>query len=246
MENKHKNDINNLSNTVEIERETDNVTREINLDDLYDGAVNNTVVIDPVTNNEILLSSKKKNYSFIIIALAILALLLLYYINNKSDFGKETKKIESNTTTRVVTTDSNDSGTLICTYSSKSDAESQEITYTLSYGANTLIKSTFNYVVVSNTETSSAVIDDLKNQYENFFLNNAAVKGNTVTFEKNNLGFTFNVDTDYKNSNYEELIFNEGQTILFVKPKLDDTVDLLKEEYTTKGFSCQTSPNTEE
>ena len=39
-----------------IDEDPGYVTREINLDDLYDGAVNNTVVIDPITNNEIFYS----------------------------------------------------------------------------------------------------------------------------------------------------------------------------------------------
>ena len=39
--------------------EPENVTREINLDELYDGAINNTVVIDPITKDEILVETKK-------------------------------------------------------------------------------------------------------------------------------------------------------------------------------------------
>ena len=46
-----------------IDEDPGYVTREINLDDLYDGAVNNTVVIDPITNNEILMRSKKPNFT---------------------------------------------------------------------------------------------------------------------------------------------------------------------------------------
>ncbi len=40
-----------LDNDEELIEDPENVTREINLDDLYDGSVNNTVVIDPITNN---------------------------------------------------------------------------------------------------------------------------------------------------------------------------------------------------
>lgn len=47
-----------MDNDEELIEDPENVTREINLDDLYDGAVNNTVVIDPITNNEILLADK--------------------------------------------------------------------------------------------------------------------------------------------------------------------------------------------
>ena len=45
-----------------IDNEPENVTREINLDELYDGAINSTVVIDPITNDEVLLRQKKGNF----------------------------------------------------------------------------------------------------------------------------------------------------------------------------------------
>ncbi|MCI5732949.1 MAG: hypothetical protein MR296_02800, partial [Tenericutes bacterium] len=53
----------------------DDVTRKIDLNDLYDGAVNNTVIIDPVTQNELLYKKRKPNITFIIILIAIIILL---------------------------------------------------------------------------------------------------------------------------------------------------------------------------
>ena len=70
-----------LDNDEELIEDPENVTREINLDDLYDGAVNNTVVIDPITNNEILLADKKHNYTIVGIIVAVIILLVLYYVN---------------------------------------------------------------------------------------------------------------------------------------------------------------------
>lgn len=71
--------------------EPDNITREINLDELYDGAINNTVVIDPVTHDEVLMASRKPNYTFLGVLLSILILLIFYYISNKTEIGKEKK-----------------------------------------------------------------------------------------------------------------------------------------------------------
>ncbi len=216
------------------------VTREINLDDLYDGAVNNTVVIDPVTNNEVLLSSKRPNYTILGIIIAIGILLVLYYINNKSDLGRTTKDVEPKTTTvaKQPQNDTLENGTLTCTYSSKSDAESQNVTYTADYEDGLVIKSNFNYVVVSNTDNKSAVVEDLKTQYEDFFINNVSVNGNDVSYEKNSKGFTFNVETNYKRDGFDGLVINDNQTILFVKPSVSDTVEILKEKYEDKGFTC--------
>lgn len=247
MDNKHDNipnDEKKLENESLSEKEVsveepDNITREINLDELYDGAVNNTVVIDPVTNDEVLLPSKKPNYTLLGIILAIIVLLVLYYVNNKTDIGGTTKDVEpKTTTTKKVDSYDNKTGTLTCTYNSKSDAETQTVTFVANYENNVLKNSNFNYVVVSNLETTSAVIEDLKNQYENFYINNASVVGSNVTFEKNDNGFTFNSETDYESFDFDKLSVIDGQTILYVKPQKNDTYESLQEAYIAKGFSC--------
>ena len=85
--------------------EPENVTREINLDELYDGAINNTVVIDPITKDEILVETKKSNRKIIGILFAVFILLILYFVNNKLDVNKKNATVEPNTsTTPVITT----------------------------------------------------------------------------------------------------------------------------------------------
>lgn len=256
----NKNELNENTDVIDIDEEIlddktdpvkpepEYVTREINLDDLYDGAVNNTVVIDPITNKEILLQDKKPNYTLLGIFLAVLALLVLYYVNNKSDFGKTTTEVEpkTTTTTKAPVVEENVSGTLTCTYSIKSDAESQNITYTANYENEKLLNSKFNYVVTLITESPSAIVEDLKTQYENFFINNASVKGNNVSYEKDDKGFTFNVETDYLKEGYDGLIITENQTILFVKPGNTDTIESMQKAYSDKGFSCALTDNKNE
>lgn len=236
-ENTQKLDLNNTKDDVK----DDGVTREINLDELYDGAVNNTVVIDPVTNDEVLLPSKKPNYTLIGAILAILILLVLYYVNNKTDLGRPTKNVEPKTTTSSISNTDNreiQDGVLTCTYNAKSDAESQTVTFVANYKNSVVINSNFNYVVVSNLGVTSAVIEDLKNQYETFYINNVAVTGNNITYEKNDTGFTFNAETNYNNADFEKISVTEGQTILYVKPEKSDTYEILQKAYTDKGFSC--------
>lgn len=246
-ENEAKEENDFLDLDEELKDEPEYVTREINLDDLYDGAINNTVVIDPITKDEVLMTKDRRpNYAIIGIIIAILALLILYWVNNKSDLGRTTKDVapKTTTTTREDMID-NTKGTLTCSYESKSDAELQTVTYTANYEKNTVGKSEFNFVAQSLTDSESAIVSDLKTQYENFFINNAAVQGNRVTFDKNSKGFTFNVETNYKKQGFDGLILADNQTILFVKPQTNDTIDSLKDAYTDKGFKCSITNNEE-
>lgn len=224
-----------------IDNEPENVTREINLDELYDGAINSTVVIDPITNDEVLLRQKKGNFKYVIIILIILIFLMLYYINNKMSIGITAQDKKDKTTSKKVvttTTIKNMKGTLSCTYSSKSDTDNQTLTYTANYENNKIIDSNFDYVVVSSGENVSDVIKNLMDQYEEFYINNVSVTGNNVSFEKNDKGFTFTVKSDYSVLKFEDIKLVDGKTVLYVIPDSKDTVDSVKEAYINKGFTC--------
>lgn len=241
-ENKKIENTNNIKENIIPDNEPDNITREINLDELYDGAINNTVVIDPVTHDEVLITSKKPNYTLLGVLLSVLVLLGLYYINNKSEIGKESKEVKPKTTAPIIDTKKEKSGVLTCNYLSKSDAESQTVSYNLYYKNEKLLNSEFNYVVVSNLDITSEVVNDLTNKYENFYINNASNIANDITFEKNEKGFTFNVKTDYTKNNIE---LNEigSETILYVAPTSSDTYSSLNDSYTNKGFTCTLTSN---
>lgn len=235
---KEENNNENNEKTQNIEFENDNVTREINLDELYDGAVNNTVVIDPITNNEILLPTKKHNHTLIGIVLAVIILLVLYYVHNKSDFGRKTKAVEPKTTTITTINSEEETGTLTCVYNLKGDSDNQTVTYVLNYEKNVVKESTFNYVVISNSDTLSAVIVDLQQQYEDLYLKNNNLSSSKFTFDKNEKGFTFNVETKYDATGIDNVVIEDGKTVLYVIPNSDDTYKTLKEKYESKGFNC--------
>lgn len=238
-----------MDNNEEIKKDNseipEDLTREINLDDLYDGAINNTVVIDPVTNNELLLNEKKPNFALIGLLLAILVLLGLYYINNKTDLGASVKNVAPKTTVTTTTAFVNKTeqvkkknGKLVCKYSSHSDSDTQDATYTLNVTEDFISDSNFNYVVTSKSETTTAVVEDLTKQYENFYINNASLSGNSVMFEKTEKSFTFNVDTKYETAEFDKIIITEEQAVLYVKPTKEDTYEGLLNSYTNKGFTC--------
>lgn len=235
-----------LDNNDELKQEPENVTREINLDELYDGVVNNTVVIDPVTNDEVLLKTKKKNFPFLGVIIAIIILLLLYFVNKTFDLSSTTKEVKPQTTKELVVTHIEEKkGSLNCTYSSKSDSDTQTLTYNAYYENDKIINSEFDYVVVSSNDNISDVINNLIDQYETFYINNVSILGNNVSFEKNDKGFTFNVKTEYEKAKFEDIKVIDGQTVLYLKPSATDTIDSLKASYENKGFSCSIVENNE-
>lgn len=239
MENKNvdsnieKNDIN--SSVMEPE----SVTREINLDELYDGAINNTVVIDPITKDEVLIEPKKANGKVFGIFVAILVLLVLYFVNNKMDFENNGGNVAPATTTTTTTTNAQHSiETLTCTYTSTSSSDNQKATYIIKYDNNKILNSSFNYDVVTISETVSESVLELMSEYENSYINNSALTGGNVNFEKNDKGFMYSSTIDYTSVNFDEFLYEEGKTKLYAKPNAIDTMESVKEIYTNKGYSC--------
>lgn len=243
MDNNEKEVLETKEVNESLEENMDNVTREINLDDLYDGAINNTVMLDPITKDEVLIENKKSSYTIIGIVFAILVLLSLYYLYNKTNLGGTVKDVEPVTTTteKVVVEEekTTKTGTLSCSYTIKSDNESQVINYSANFIDDKISDSLFNYVVISNTElTETSVTQTLINEYERFYLENSNILGTNLIFEKNEKGFTFNLNLDYKNINVDSLTFPENETVYLVKPSSLDTYDIVKTAYENNGYTC--------
>ena len=248
-----KNNKEKLEKTVDIDKKginedsniENNVTREINLDELYDGAINNTVIIDPVSKEEVLQLNKKSNKTFFIIIIVVIVLLVLYYVNSNFNisFKKNKKSVTdnvSNSTTTVTTTKKlEENGTLICEFSAKSDSENQNITFKANYIDSLIKTSEFNYVLISNLDTISEEANKLQSEYESYFINNAAVIGNNVTFEKIDKGFNFTNTLYYDKVDFNSIVIEDGKMNYFVKPNKEDTYLSLKSDYEKKGFSCK-------
>ncbi|MEG2351392.1 MAG: hypothetical protein RSA10_03885 [Bacilli bacterium] len=227
---------------VQINNEKkESLAREINLDELYDGAVNNTVIIDPVTNDEVIDIKSKPNFPFIGVVIAIATLLILYYVTNKSDIGNKTKEVASKTTSPVVQTTDVTSGVLSCNYELKSETESQKATLSAIYENNLIKASDFSYAVVLIGSNASIIIEDLSKQYETLYVTNTSVKGNEASYVKDEKGFTFTFKTDYNLVNFNSITAVDGKTVLFRLPKQDDTMNDLKEVYVQKGYTCTLS-----
>ena len=212
------------------------VTREINLDELYDGAVNNTVIIDPITKNEVLLKPKSSGGKILGIIFLLLVLLLLYFVTNKLSLNNKKANVKPNVTTTTTTTAPIiKKGTLVCTYSSESSSEKQNATYTVNYENDMVIDSEFSYVVNLLAETSE-IYNDLQKQYETFFINNASITG--VTFTKEEKSFDFNFKVKYNEADFSKYTMTDGQMILYAIPSSSDTLTSVQETYTKKGYSC--------
>ena len=221
------------------------VTRNINLDDLYDGAVNNTVLIDPVTKDEILMENRKPNTIILGIILAIIILLCLYYINNKSDLFRVDEPVKPVSTTTSITKNTSN-GLLTCKYLAKSDNETEEVTYSIDYKDEKIIKSNFMYNVVITSDQKSVVAKDKENQYEELYTSNSNLKGLDVEFSKSSKGFSFEATIDYDKVNFDQIAINEEKTVLFIKPSKFDTVSSIRTNYDKKGYKCTITGNTNE
>lgn len=225
------------------ELENESVTREINLDELYDGAVNNTVIIDPVTKDEMFVLNKKINFTIVLVVICILTLLVLYYINNKTNLINEQEKVKPNVTTTttanaVLKEDVKPSGSLSCKYNSKSDTETQFALFDLVYEKGVLKNSNYNYNLTATGDNTTTIIEELKTQYESLYINNSALKGNIVTFEKDDMNFSLNILSDYTNEEFQGIVIEEGKTLLFVPVSIEDSYEDIKEKYEAIGFSC--------
>ena len=227
-----------IDSKEELPDDEADITRNINLDDLYDGAVNNTILLDPVTKDEVLISNRKSNNMILGIFLAIIILLGLYYVYNKSDLFTSDKPVTSKPTTTAPVVVNNDSGKLICSYQSKSDNETEEATYTFNYQNNKIYKSRFVYSVVILSDEKSVVEQDLEKQYEDLYTKNSSLKGFNVRFSKSSRGFSFYATTNYNYVNFEQITQEENKAVLFIKPTKDDTIESIKETYDKKGYSC--------
>lgn len=218
-----------------------NQTREINLDDLYDGAINNTVVIDPITKNEVLLKQKKNNTGLIVLIIFILLVLVLYYIYTKSDLNLQRREVSpKSTTTRTtkIITREEENGKLLCSYTSKTDSEDITINYEAKYENKKIIISKYNYSLISKLDKISSIANGLKEEYENYYINNASIAGHNVVFESSDKGFSFSVETLYNAVNFDSIKVENDKTKFYIKPKESDTYETVKNELTLKGYSC--------
>ena len=153
---------------------------------------------------------------------------------------KMTVKHEKVTTTKkvttVTTTKSNDSMT--CTYQHKDSIEDTNATFKVWYFNGSVDHSLLTYSIVSNESELSTTTTNLMSEYENFYIANEAVKGFKLTYDKDNKGFTFIMKTEYQKASFDDLKFNDGKTIMIIKPSKDDTLDVLKKAYEKLDYTC--------
>lgn len=230
-----------LEKTDVIDTETDDVdnisdvTRKIDLNDLYDGAINNTVIIDPVTQDELLYKKKKPNKFIILVVITILTLLVVYYITNKSDLPVNEREVTPVTTSSKAAINN---GFINCTYSSKSDAQSEDVSYMFTYKENKIVVQSFEYSVKYLTDSISDVAKNLKDEYEALYTNNSNLIGVSNKFNTNSKGFTYTSSINYDKVDFNQIKVEDTKTVLFIKPEENDTVKSINDNYTKKGFSC--------
>ena len=225
----------------EENKKNDESTKEINLNDLYDGSVNSTVIMDPVTQNEVLIKEKKRYGIIIFIIILVIIVLGLYFVYFNTDLIKKDPEVKPNVTTtngkkKVIEDQIN--GNLSCSY--LNDTNNEKITSNIKFDiTNSLvISSNFSLNVISKKESLSNEAKKMLDLYEKLYINNASVIGNESLFEKTDKSFSLTYKFDYDAFDFESFSIDDENINLIVKPSKDDSYESLSESYVQLGYSC--------
>ena len=229
--------------------EEKNETKEINLSELYDGKVNDTLVIDPVTKEETFLEPKKNNFILIILLVMIVSL-GCYYVYNKTNLLASITELKQNTTTTyqvaittsTIPTTTNSivdkkSGRLNCLYENKNDNETINSNIEINYEENLVSLTKFKLDVTSN-KTDLNTSTTLENDYQNFYIKNSSLYLDKINYTKNESSFSLLIDTDYSIIKFDDIVFEENKSYLYLKPVKDETYEDIKLKYETIGYIC--------
>ena len=215
-------------------------TKEINLSDLYDGSINSTVIMDPVTQNEVLIKEKKR-YGIIFIVIIIVVLILgAYFIYFNTDLIKKDPVVKPKVTPTSTKKNINDeiTGDLNCVYTN--DDEQEKLTSNIKFVIiNSNVKlSDISINVISKIDTLSANAKNILDTYEKFYINNVSVIGNESQLEKNDKSFSLTMKLDYEMLDFESFILDDENIKLVVKPNHEDSYYSLSDNYVNLGYSC--------
>ena len=229
--------------------EEKNETKEINLSELYDGKVNDTLVIDPVTKEETFLEPKRNNL-FIVVLLIMIVSLGCYYVYNKTNLLASITEIKQSTTTTllrpttttIIPTTTNPvvikkSGVLNCLYGNKNDNETINSNVEINYEEDLVTLTKFKLDVTSNKiDLNTTTI--LENDYENFYIKYSSLFLDKINYVKNENNFSLLIDTDYSLIDFNNIAFDENKSYLYLKPVKDETYEDIKLKYETAGYAC--------
>ena len=228
-----------LSKTKELEEnlnQEDDMTREINLDDLYDGAINNTMILDPVTKNEVIMENNKRNYTLISILVCALILLVLYYVITKSSLSNEEAKVEPSTTKVPVITSKNNSN-LVCNYNDKNENYSLTASLEVNFIED---KISYNKLSLNGLLISDIPTEDYNNiitAYEELFTLNSDNTFNKLSFIKEDKSFSFSSELNF-DEEYLSLVNTDKKYSFYKEYTQEDTINSIKDSYTDLGYTC--------
>lgn len=228
-----------LSKTKEFKEnitQDDDMTREINLDDLYDGAINNTMILDPVTKNEVIIENNKRNYTFISIIICVFILLILYYVTTKSPLSNEEAKVEPSTTKVTVVTSKNSSN-LVCNYNDKNENYSLTSSLEVNFENDKIVYNKLNLNGLLISELPTEDYNNIITAYEELYTLNSDNLFNKLTFIKEDKSFTFTSELNFEQE-YLALV-NTDKKYSFYKEYLEeDDIHTIKDAYTNLGYTC--------
>lgn len=217
---------------------------EVNLDELYDGKINQTVIIDPISNSEVIIKDKKPHFPFFALLGAIIVL-LIFFTYKKVDyiaiFNKYKNQIFNDTTTIITTTKSKVENTLTCTYTSLYNG--------ININNNIEVKAEDNVITTNSQSYSYTLVNDTNqlkyNEFISFFdtvyekLNGTT--GVNIEYNKEAKIFTFKLDCFYDISDFtllKDTYTNESEYKTNLTMVKTDTINSIREKYNAMGYTC--------
>lgn len=217
---------------------------EVNLDELYDGKINQTVIIDPVSNSEVIIKDKKPHFPFFALLGALIVLLIFFtykQVDYISIFNKYKNQLFNKTTTIVTTTKKKTESTLTCTYTSLYSG----------ININNLVevKAEDNAITTNSQDYSYTLSNDINqlkyNEFVLFFdtvyekLN--GITGVNIEYNKEAKIFTFKLDCFYDIADFtilKDLYTNEAEYKTNLTMVKTDTINSIRDKYNAMGYTC--------
>lgn len=217
---------------------------EVNLDELYDGKINQTVIIDPVSNNEVIIKDKKPHFPFFALLGAIIVLLIFFtykQVDYIAIFNKYKNQIFNSTTTTVTTTKGKVENTLTCTYTSLYNG--------ININNTVDVKAEDNVITTNSQDYSYTLVNDANqlkyNEFISFFdavyekLN--GITGVNIEYNKEAKIFSFKLDCFYDISDFtilKDIYTNELEYKTNLTMVKTDTINSIREKYNAMGYTC--------
>jgi hypothetical protein len=216
----------------------------VNLDELYDGKINQTVIIDPVSNSEVIIKDKKPHFPFFAL-LAALIVLLVYFTYNQVDYigiiTKYSNMLFDKKTTTATTTKKKVETTLTCTYTALYSGINISNNIEVKAENSAITTNSQDYSYTLTNDTNQLKYNEFVTFFDSTYQKLNGITGINVEYNKETKMFTFKLDCFYDVADFTSLgdtYTNEVEYKTNLTMIKSDSMNVIKDEYTALGYTC--------